>query len=226
MTRARRARSNLMAQPDPDDLADALSKLAGGEIAPSEQEPPAPQAQPTTTPAPSAPKPAAKPAARPGAARPQRPTTPAPRPAAPVKAPPPIAPTPEALLDVNLSSGAGLALPSEQPEIVDDDDAVNVPAPDAAVFAPRPRTRPAPRRGRAAMYQTIEFRRTIIPILLTCGTLVIIFGSLKYTLGQDSALAELPAWLPIVLFITGAVLLALAVVNMLSVKHQLADVKK
>ncbi|HSV13678.1 MAG TPA: hypothetical protein VLI90_05425 [Tepidisphaeraceae bacterium] len=225
-----------MAQPDPDELADALSKLAGGEIAPSEQEPPAPiqqpQAQPARSPAPSAAKPAAKPAARPaaaGAARPQRPTTPAPRPAAPTKAeplPPSVSAPAETPLDVNLSSEAGMVLPPEQPEIIDDDDSVNIPAPDATVFAPRPRTRPALRTGRSVIYQTIEFRRTIIPILLTCGTLVILFGSLKYTLGPDSALAELPSWLPVVLFITGAVLIALAVVNMLSVKHQLADVKK
>jgi hypothetical protein len=223
----------MMAQPDPDDLADALSKLAGGEIAPSEQTPPSPpQVQPAAA-KPPTPKPATRQPTtqRPVAARPARPTTPAPRPAGPTKSspPPPRSPrsTPhETPLDVHLSSEAGLVLPSEEQPIVDDDDSVNVPAPDAAVFAPKVRLTPARRTGRAAMYQTIEFRRTIIPILLTCGTLMIVFGSLKYTMGQDSALAELPGWLPIVLFTTGAVLLSLAVVNMLSVKHQLVDVKK
>ena len=130
-------------------------------------------------------------------------------------------------MDVSLSSsGAGLVPPDDQTEIIYDDDSVIVPAPDAAVFAPKRRSQPAARVGHSAMYQTIEFRRTIIPILLTCGTLMLAFGSLKYTLGQDSALAELPGWLPIVLFTTGTVLITLAVMNMLSVKHQLADMRK
>ena len=72
--------------------------------------------------------------------------------------------------------------------------------PDAAVFAPRAgHAAQLPRAGlrRSALYQTIEFRRTIIPILLTCGVLMIGFGSLKYVMGEDSPLSELPVWLPV-----------------------------
>jgi hypothetical protein len=129
-------------------------------------------------------------------------------------------------MDVNLSSEAGLMIPQEQPVVIDDDDAVIVPAPDAAVFAPKHHPRPQRRASHAAIYQTIEFRRTIIPVLLTCGVLTIAFGTLKYVLGPDSALAELPTWLPVLLFVTGALLLGFAAMNMLSVRHQSAEVKK
>ena len=225
-----------MARSDNDDVADALAKLAGGEVAPSEQvPPPAPVDNAESQPAPPS-KPCAfrqamargaarQPAA---AARPQRPNTPAPRPAAPGTAPPPPPQTPDdslsaAVTDLSAEDAA------EQPVILDDDDAVIMPAPDAAVFAPRAGQAAQPPRGafqRSALYQTIEFRRTIIPILLTCGGLMIGFGSLKYVMGEDSPLSELPVWLPVLLFVTGALLLGLAVANMLSVKHQLAAVKR
>ncbi len=86
--------------------------------------------------------------------------------------------------------------------------------------------KPARGTSTAAVYQTIEFRRTAIPILLTCGLLTIAFGALKYISGPDSPVADLPGWLPIALFITGAVLLGLAIANMLSVKQHLDTIKK
>ena len=229
-----------MPKNDRDDLADALSKLASGDIAPSEHAPSNPLSDEKTPadpnevappPLPSAQmaRPSPKPRLDPGksGARPQRPTTPAPRPAAPSSSswvpsgeptPPPAAP------DDSLAAATvdlGTQEPTEQSVILDDDDAVIVPAPDAAVFAPRHTGRGSYRRS--ALYQTIEFRRTIIPILLTCGVLTIAFGMLKYALGEDSPLSELPSWLPVVLFITGALLLALAVTNMLSVRHHLGE---
>jgi hypothetical protein len=231
-----------MPKDDRDDLADALAKLASGDIAPSEHAPSNPlsddktpvdpnEVAPPPLPSAQVARPSPKPRPVPGkaAARPQRPTTPAPRPAAPSSSswvpssgeatPPPAAP------DDSLAAATvdlGLQEPSEQSVILDDDDdAVIVPAPDAAVFAPKHIGRGSHRRS--ALYQTIEFRRTIIPVLLTCGVLTIAFGMLKYALGEDSPLSELPGWLPIVLFITGALLLTLAVTNMLSVHHHLGE---
>jgi hypothetical protein len=72
---------------------------------------------------------------------------------------------------------------------------------------------------RPPLYQTMKFRRTIIPILLTCGVLTLAFSSLKFVLGPDSIFSDLPIWLPITLFTAGIVLLFLAVLNMLAVKH-------
>jgi hypothetical protein len=258
-----------MAQGDHDDLADALAKLAGGEIAPSEHEPPAPPAQPPAPPPPAKPAPgkpqfrqAAPPPTRPpapkpsasapsAAARPQRPGAPI-RPTTPTAKPastPPLSPAPRpqrpttpstrpsAPGSPNLTSpepppvdnGISTVTPlssEEQPVVIDDDDAVIVPAPDASVFAPKPIHHRHIGLTHGTVYQTVEFRRTIIPILLTCGVLMIAFGLLKPLLGQDSPLADLPGWLPIVLFAAGALLLGLAVLNMLSVRQQLADMRK
>jgi hypothetical protein len=216
-----------------DELADALAKLAGGEVAPSEHEPPAPLApSPTTPPSARSQRPAASANGR-GAsppARPHRPTAPAPRPNAPtLSSPPTSSPPPGATDDHAGSEIAPLSSDGEEEHhhvTLDDDDAVIVPAPDLSAFAPRPHARRPVGVGRhAAIYQTIEFRRTIIPVLLTCGVLTTAFGSLKYALGEDSPLADLPRWLPIGLFITGAMLLGLAVVNMLSVRQQLLEAR-
>lgn len=238
-----------------DDLADALSKLAGGEIAPSEQEPPAPLEPPdavpprTTNPAPLTPQilqparqatgRAARSSAAPArptapAPRPQRPSAPASRPAAPSPMPKvtqlPSTASPR-MEDTGLSSVEPFESAAEEQQrvVLDDDDSVIMPASDATDFVQHPRRsarRPGGSSTRSAVYQTVEFRRSIIPILLTCGVLTIIFGTLKFALGPDSPLADLPVWLPIALFITGALLLALAVFNMLSVRQSLLDIHR
>jgi hypothetical protein len=65
----------------------------------------------------------------------------------------------------------------------------------------------------------MEFRRTIIPILLTCALLTLAFSSLKFATGPDSIFSDLPMWLPVTLMAAGVILLFLAVLNMLAVKH-------
>jgi len=52
------------------------------------------------------------------------------------------------------------------------------------------------------------------------------FGVLKFFTGPDSLLQTLPPWIPIVLLGAGAALLALAGMNMMSVKQQLAAEKE
>ncbi len=97
-----------------------------------------------------------------------------------------------------------------------DDDAVIVPPPDVEVFIPKSTS-----SRRSALYQTLQFRRTVIPILIVCSLLLISIATAKAFVGPDSLLSDLPSWLAPVLFSTGLVLLALAVLNMISVKQQL-----
>jgi len=170
-----------MAESNRDELADALARLAGGEIAPSEQLPPAPLKQV--------------------------------RAAAPSLRPPPM-------------PGA-----TEAPETMDsdattpeDDDWVMAPVPQEDLAAsPATLTVEMPKRraARGALYQTLGFRQTIIPVLLTCGMLTLVFAALKFVLGPESIFADLPGWVTGSLIGAGVLLLTLAGVNMIAVKHQL-----
>lgn len=98
-----------------------------------------------------------------------------------------------------------------------DDDAVIVPAPDASVFYHKPQYEPKVKRQ--AFGQTINFKRTLIPILLTSGLIMVALGALHFIWsGENNPLVDLPGWLLGVLFVFGFALWALAVANMLSVK--------
>ena len=218
-----------MAESNHDDLADALARLAGGDVAPSEHKPaaappPPPVKARPTSPRPVGPKPAAmtpRPAA-PGMPAPPRPArdppglrSPVPRhpahsqggalpvirPAPPVprKARPelprggqlPAGSNPPAAADRGTSTRASAE--TDPNAIIDDDDMMNIPAPEASVFQPRPK--PAPRAGaRATNYarRSLDYRRTLIPILLVLGLYMAWLASLKYFSGPDSVLATVP----------------------------------
>jgi hypothetical protein len=254
-----------MAESENDDLADALSRMAGDDTGPSESEAPAPidlpkpavrpvaikpvAARPTAPmpkpPIPIPPSPPASPrTARPVAptlgtapaaaspptreARPSAPTLTSPaaarkdRPSAPTIRQVTIAPT-----DAETDGGQSTGLTAEagESQIIDDDDSVIVPAPEASVFVSKPKTN-AEVREKIARKKNLEFRRTLIPILLTSGVLMLAFGLLRFAAGADSTLSNLPIWISIVLWFAAAILLSLAVVNMLSVKAQLAADRK
>ena len=100
--------------------------------------------------------------------------------------------------------------------MVEDDDAVIVPAPERAVFAHRPAVAPAKRVG---FYARPGFRRTIIPVLLTMG--VALPGCAIWWLMQeeDSPLKSLGWQFPVTLTVIGIVMLALAILNMIQVKR-------
>jgi hypothetical protein len=179
-------------------------------VAPAPRQPVARQTAPVPSPAPI---------------KASRPAAPA-RPAAPVL-PKPVQPAPQ-MDEPSLSNEAEPAGSTgdgsdDQPAIFDDDSVI-VPAPDAAVFAPRPKSAAALKAHRTAVYQTVEFRRTMIPVLLTCGVLMLVFAVLKFLARADSPLADLPMWLPVVLIITAIALLGLGVLNMLSVQNSLAAI--
>jgi type IV secretory pathway VirB10-like protein len=248
-----------MAESEHDDLADALARLAKGDVAPSEHKPapPAPITQPVKQMRPAAkPIPARPPApvsTAPTAPKPARPvapalTTPAPAPAAPsprpaapapvaaaggARKPRPTAPTlrhgtvPTTGAEVDGGQSTGLSAGSESADAVDDDDSVIVPAPEASVFMPRAKpTTSAEVRAAIARRKSLNLRRTLIPILLTLGVITLVFGSMKFFSGPDSMLANIPGYMPIILLIAAAVLLVLAVFNMLSVKVQLDAERK
>jgi hypothetical protein len=99
-----------------------------------------------------------------------------------------------------------------------DDDAMLAPPPDASQFGgPVGYKSPAVRRRAAGP----EFKQTMIPILLTCGVLLLVFGALKFVLGPDSPYSNLAPWVTIMVFAMGVALLGLAVFTMLQVQDQL-----
>ena len=73
------------------------------------------------------------------------------------------------------------------------------------------------------MTQSASFKQTLIPILLTCGVMLPLFGALHFVMDEDSVFGALPPWFCIMLLIIGLVLLGFAVLNMIVVKNQLAQ---
>ncbi len=173
-----------------------------------------PPSTPEPPPAPQAPVPQAPaPRARPAAPRPAAPSSPNLTP----PAPPPSPAGDDARPNENL--------PDDEMEIVDDGDAVIVPAPPPSVFAAKPK--PAtPHAHRAAVLHTLGFKRTMVPILLTGGVLLPLFGALKFLRGDNSPFSGLPTWVMVLLLIAGAILLAFGVMNMLQIRQQLDDAGK
>jgi len=96
-----------------------------------------------------------------------------------------------------------------------DDDAVIVPAPDlASIVSSRTLTRSATRD------KSLFFRRTMIPILLTCGAIFGVLAILWFRLDPESPpRASTGIWLPAAFALIALTLLTLAVINMLQVRH-------
>jgi hypothetical protein len=220
-------------EPDNDDIADALERLADG-LPDKPQRPAAPPGAASEFRAPArpaapdasaaaadaaAPRPPAPAKAKP--ARPDRPDRPD-RPAAP--------PTTQWSEDeaTEVRAAAESAEPAEYnplSEIVDDD-AVIVPAPDADVFA---RHAPAKQSGveeSIGLSRGHAFRRTVIPILLTCGVLLIGIGALRWIGGAESVFSDMSTSLCAALCGVGAFLLIVAALKMLQVKSELAAAAK
>ena len=107
---------------------------------------------------------------------------------------------------------------SEAQEIYESDE-VMAPAPDASVFAPKAKPATAPRSSRTPYTQTLEFKRTVIPVMLTSGTIMLITAAAIFLAGVDSIFASIPAWLAIALLLFGLILLSLAAMNMMQVRR-------
>lgn len=147
----------------------------------------------------------AKPASR------VRPSAPSSRPAAPSA---PVPPPPSAPADAAGDDPFNHAPP-------DDDDAVIVPAPDQSVFAPRPKAAPVVRKARVPVYQTLHFRQTVIPVMLTSGVLAIVLAGIRFTLSDDSIFSAVPTSVALVLIVLGLLLLGAAALNIMQVKQML-----
>jgi hypothetical protein len=102
--------------------------------------------------------------------------------------------------------------------IVEDDDTLNMPAASPDLLAHR---RPAPPpRKRVVLSRTVGFKQTLIPILLTLGVLLPGIAVWSFALGEESVIAGIP-WVAFMLMGIGLVMLALAALTMVQVKHQL-----
>lgn len=98
----------------------------------------------------------------------------------------------------------------------DPDDEVLAPPADPSVLGRFPHKPHHAHRGFG-----LEARRTMIPILLTCGVLLLVGGLLKFLTGPDSPFAALPIGMVIAAGILGLVLLGSAAVLMLGVRAEL-----
>jgi protein-S-isoprenylcysteine O-methyltransferase Ste14 len=66
-------------------------------------------------------------------------------------------------------------------------------------------------------------RQTIVPILLTVGTILALAGVLKFSVSEDSPMYALPSWIGFTLIGLGAALLLVAIVNMAMLRSQLTQ---
>jgi hypothetical protein len=117
----------------------------------------------------------------------------------------------------------------ENPEAGDEadaDDEVIVPAPDASVFYHRP-DYATPRPAGASFGQSLKFRQTFIPVLLTGGLILIALGAMHFAMsGQDNPIAGMAVWLAALLLVFGLGLWGLAGANMMVVKHIIESQRK
>src|SRR5438046_2285680 len=106
-------------------------------------------------------------------------------------------------------------------------DAQKLPSiPESSISSAAPaRSTLAPPRKNLPFHQSIEYKRTLIPILLTCGVLLPAL-SLLPVIAPESVMGGMPAWVIVCAALAGVILLALAAMNMMQVKHQLQNSPK
>lgn len=156
--------------------------------------------------------------AKPAPARPQRA-------ADPTRAASPLSPAevPTTSSDEQANSEAQHTEQAEaMTHVVEDDDSVIVPAAPMEYLG---HARVAPQQKRIGMLRTksVEARRTAIPILLVCGVMFALGGTLKFVVGDESPISDFPIWMPIVLFVLALGSISIAVLNMLQVGKLLAE---
>lgn len=91
--------------------------------------------------------------------------------------------------------------------------------PQAAASTPQ---RPAAAtRPSTANDRNLHLRQTVIPPLLTMGTLMPLLGLVSLLLGDESPLGE-SKLVPVLLIVVGLLILGMAAMNMLQVRQQLS----
>ena len=122
-------------------------------------------------------------------------------------APPPVAP-------VIPAEPIQEEAPGSMVEMEEDEETIAA-APDASAFAPRTGSH---KPAHVAIYAKLFFRRTIIPILLTCGIMLPAIGVWSM-LDHNAPLATVGTHVEILMIVVGAILLGLGIINALHVKH-------
>ena len=124
------------------------------------------------------------------------------------------------------------AAPAQKPQVskpqnlaVLDDDSVIVPAPDTSVFLHKPDYSPRRPKIRTAGL-SLGARRTLIPILLTGGFILIVLAGLHFLwVADNDPMAGVPLWLVGLMIVLSLVSWLLAAINMQAVKHLLSTDK-
>jgi hypothetical protein len=102
--------------------------------------------------------------------------------------------------------------------VIYDDDVMAIPTAPPQALATKP---PAAPDQHTRLLARVNTRRTFIPILLTLGVAFPLVGLWWFTRGLDSPLRLAGVAFPVSMFIVGATMLALAVLNMLQVRAML-----
>jgi hypothetical protein len=236
-----------MAQRDKDELARALGGVAGGDEADGGNSAAAPPPARAGKLRPAAPEQVAgtprlvpaRPIVPPGAVptlprsnRPASPSAPAQGPAVPSAHVPsahvpsrPASPIRPAVpsLPVSPSSSAieDATAATQEAAAVNDDDLVMIPAPSAEVFA---HTHHAAQTHapRLATIKSLDARRTVIPILLTIAAVLVATSTLRLLTSPNTPLSTLPRWIAWAGYTIAGLLFAVAILNVLYVRNELA----
>ena len=99
-------------------------------------------------------------------------------------------------------------------------DRVNVPAPGPEVFLPR-KSR-SQRNARRRALESVGYRRTIVPIMLTLGVMLPTLCGLWYMLDEGSPFKKINSKLPPVLLGIGVLFLLCGILNVIQLKHLLS----
>lgn len=90
----------------------------------------------------------------------------------------------------------------------------------SAVAPPKPRPRASGLSQSRVTQKQLDLKRTMIPILLTCGVLLIMGSALAWFEVPRIAIGR-ERWLPVVMIVGGSMLLVVAAMNMLQVRDLL-----
>lgn len=102
-----------------------------------------------------------------------------------------------------------------------DDDAVMVPAPSMDTLGHVHNKPAAAHHAHLPTIKSVEARRTVIPVLLTCGLLLFIAATMRLLTSPDTPLRSLPPWMSWAGYALAVLLWGVALINMLSVRKEL-----
>jgi len=125
----------------------------------------------------------------------------------------------------------GVAVPADEQQvasglesvIADDADEVNVPPPPMEYLGHTHHVAPPSASPMMPRYQSLGYKRTLIPILLTTGLCMAVLGACRFILPPDTGLGNLPMYIPYVLFGFSVISLVFGVLTMFQVKHALDE---